>query len=123
MSSSFEIPDSISFGDLEKLQADAPKEEVKDGPFAGYHREGVESLVEAKLQELMEACPHPIAHKVAMFDIIDHMISWHQTAAEQMAEDGELRQAAGWLQDAGKLQAMANVLQTISVCREDFTCE
>ena len=123
MSSSFEIPDSISFGDLEKLQEQAPKEEVKDGPFAGLTREAVETLVGDKLQELIEACPHPIAHKVALFDIIDHMISWHQGAAEHLAEQGELVQASGWLKDAGKLQAMANILQTISVSSDDFTCE
>ena len=122
MSSSFDIPDSISFGDLEKLASEAPKEPTKKaGPYAGYTEEGLCDLVNDKLQELQDLCPHPLSHKLAMMQIIDNMLEWHIQAASAQAEDGEMQSAANWMRDAGKFQALHNILQTISVCQDDFT--
>ena len=122
MSSSFDqIPDSISFGELEKLAADAPKEPKKEGPYAGYDREGLCDLVNDKLQELQDACPHPIAHKLAMLQVIDNMLDWHIQAAEAQAEAGDIDSAGCWMRDAGKWQAIHNIVATISVGKDDFT--
>lgn len=122
MSSSFEIPDSISFGDLEKLASEAPKEPTKkEGPYAGYDQEGLCDLVNDKLQELQDACPHPLAHKLAVLQILDNMLDWHIQAAEAQTENGDMDSAGCWMRDAGKFQAIHNILSTISVGSDDFT--
>ena len=36
--------------------------------------------------------------------------------------EGEARGAIGWARDAGKFQAIANILSTIEVGDDDFTC-
>ena len=126
MSSSFDqIPDSISFGDLEKLQAEASKEaDVKPAPrFGGCTQEVIEDLVAQKLSEISEKCEHPVAHKVAMMMILDNMLEWHTRVSRSLIEDGDACHAIGWARDAGKFQAIANILDTISVSDDDFTCE
>ena len=129
MSSSFDIPDSISFGELEKLQAKAAEEmeerkaQDKSGPFGGLNEEAVCDLVNDKLQEIQDACPNPIAHKVAMLQIISNMVEWHVGCAERQIEDGDIVSAGNWMRDAGKFQALHNILQTISVCKDDFTMD
>ena len=42
---------------------------------------------------------------------------------ESFIEEGQTEQAMGWSRDAGKFQAIWNILATISVDHDDFTCE
>ena len=122
MSSSFEIPDSISFGDLEKLASGAPKEPTKkEGPYNGYTEQGLCEFVSDKLQEMQDAIPHPVVHKVAMMQILDHMLEWHIEASKIQIKNGELDSAGCWMRDAGKFQAIFNILATIGVGQDDFT--
>jgi hypothetical protein len=50
-----------------------------------------------------------------------NMLNWHNKMAEQMMEDGEFSNAAAWLKDAGKFQAIMNILQTIEIGDDDPT--
>ena len=131
MSESFEntLPNSISTADLQKL-ADAAKasdpevrtdDEVETPLFGGLTEEEVWNIADEGLTLIQEKCNHPIGHKVAALIVINNMINWHNKMAEGMMEDGEFAPAAGWLKDAGKFQAIMNILTTIEVGDDDFT--
>ena len=119
-----DFPEAMSMADLMALQETAKSDETDKlaGPYGGYTKEQVIDIVSDMLEELTDKIKHPIAPKVAMHMIVDHMIDWHTNASVQMIEDGNGRHAVCWARDAGKFQALANILQTISVANDDFTC-
>ena len=124
------IPNGISSDDLKALLAtahidadseiedtsDEPEVKTSNGPFK---QAEIESLAAAADQELFEICPHPIAHKVLILQILDKMIHWHEQTALDKDEPIE---AAGWAADAGKLHAVKTLFQQISLGDQDFTC-
>ena len=119
------IPDGISFSDLEALRDNAPTEETStlktDGPtYDGKTQEEVCELAQKFIDESIEACGDPIIHKVMIFGMLEKMIEWHTVAG--MDQEIE-RSTVAWLRDAGKFQAMCNILVNISVGPDDFTCE
>lgn len=119
-------PDAISFGDLQKLAENAPQEAKPtkgEGPFDGMTEEQVMKLVEKTILSAEEECGHPMYAKAMIVSLIDKLIEWHSRTALHLSEDGEHSPAVGWARDAGKLQAIANIIYTISVCREDFMTE
>ena len=120
-----DFPEAMSMSDLMALQEAAKSEETdkQAGPYGGYTQEQVVDIVADALEALTAKIKHPIAEKLAMHMIVDHMIGWHTDVAEQMTEDGETRPGIGWARDAGKFQALANILSTISVADDDFTCQ
>ena len=64
----------------------------------------------------------PMVHKVMLHKIVTHMFDWHCKMANSLFEDDMPEQAMGWSRDAGKFQAIMNILETISVQNDDFTC-
>lgn len=118
-------PDSISFEDLADLMVDAKKEdELVDkeaGSYDGRTADEVSEVVKGKLNEMTDEINHPIVHKLAACEIIHSLMQWHTKAAERLAESNDTVVAIGWAKDAGKLQAVMNILTTISVCDDDFT--
>ena len=89
---------------------DFTQEQIID--FAGKYVSGV-------LQE----CNTPVVHKTMIINIINNFIRWHNAMAEKMVEDGEMKSAAAWLRDAGKFQAIVNILLTVNVGDDDFMTE
>ena len=61
-----------------------------------------------------------VMHKAMVTHIIGHMIEWHSLMGEEMIKAGQLTAADSWLKDAGKLQAIMNILITIKVDDTDF---
>ena len=127
MSESFEntLPNSISTADLQKL-ADAAKEagsdeEQEEKTYSGLTFDEVWDVADEGLTHIQEKCAHPLGHKVAAIIVMGNMLNWHTKMAEQMMEDGEFGPAAGWLKDAGKFQAIMNILQTIEIGDDDPT--
>ena len=131
MSDSFEntLPNSISTADLQKL-ADAAKasdpevrtdEEVEEKLYSGLTFDQLWDVADEGLTHIQEKCAHPLGHKVAAIIVMGNMLNWHTKMAEQMMEDGEFSPAAGWLKDAGKFQAIMNILQTIEIGDDDPT--
>ena len=59
-------------------------------------------------------------HKAVCYAIIDRMIGWHKGVAQGEMEDGNPESAASWMRDAGKFQAMANILCSIGLTQDDF---
>lgn len=129
------IPNSISPADLEKLQGDAPldvssvneiAEELtseEEQRFDGKTADEIVEIAESFLDKMSKEVKHPIVHKVAMFSIIQNMVAWHKQTAENLFHDGDHECAEGWLLDAGKFQAIANILMNIEIGANDFTCQ
>ena len=116
-------PDAISFGDLQKLAENAPQEAKPskgDGPFDGMTEEQIMELVTKHILGAEEECEHPMYAKAMIVSLVDKLIEWHSRVALNLATDDENNASVGWARDAGKLQAIANIIYTISVCREDF---
>lgn len=120
------IPDGISSDELKALAENATPDitdVVKEvGPFAGKTQDQVEAIVDKVVDEMHEQCNHPMIAKAVMMRLIDALLSWHSHQGAEFAEEGDARQAMGWLRDAGKFQALANILDTVSVCKEDYLC-
>ena len=58
--------------------------------------------------------------KAVIWRLISNMVHWHTEAGKRQFEDGDPESAVCWLRDAGKFQAMANLLQTINIGPDDF---
>ena len=118
-------PDSISFEDLADLMLDAKKEvepvDKEAAPYDGRTADEVSEVVKDKLSDMTDEINHPIVHKLAACEIIHSLMEWHTKAAERLVGDNETVAAIGWAKDAGKFQAIMNILTTISVCDDDFT--
>ena len=65
--------------------------------------------------------PPQLVAKMVVHDVIDRMIAWHSQVAHTASEEGASTQSLGWARDAGKFQAIANILTTISVTEDDPT--
>ena len=116
-------PDSISFEDLADLMLDAKKEvepvDKEAAPYDGRTADEVSEVVKDKLSDMTDEINHPIVHKLAACEIIHSLMEWHTKAAERLVGDNETVAAIGWAKDAGKFQAIMNILTTISVCDDD----
>ena len=117
------IPDGISFGELDALREQAVKEgEAKatkhEGPtFDGKTQEQVEEIASNLCAEAIEQCNDPMVHKAMVIEMIENMIRWH---TEQGLDQDSERSTVCWLRDAGKFQAIANILTSITVGPHDF---
>ena len=125
------IPNGISSDDLKALLAtahidsdDVEIDENSDLPRVctskgSFTQAEIEDLAQAADEELYMICPHPIAHKVLILQILDKMIHWHENNA--LAKDEPI-EAAAWAADAGKLHAVKTLFQNITLGEQDFTC-
>ena len=117
------VPDGISFADLQALAKDAPDEADNvptKGPFNGLSEDELKDLVDAQLELIHNVCPDPMFAKAILWRLISNMIGWHTEAGKHQFEEDDNQAAICWLRDAGKFQAMANLLQTINVGPHDF---
>tara|TARA_B100000405_G_C16640729_1_gene394780 strand:- start:167 stop:568 length:402 start_codon:yes stop_codon:yes gene_type:complete len=131
MTQSFNIPDSFSADQLKEMMSEAIPEEIAhkcelcdcdsdedEGPHGSNNLtdDQVINVAAAALDEAAAVCDDPIVHKVMMHMIIDNLLAWHKTI-------GEKTDIHAWSRDAGKFQAIANILSTIGVSDHDFTCD
>ena len=118
------IPNGFSSEELQKLLENANSED--DSP-----QESNKNITEIIL-ELASRCqdemddlaithdvPPQLLGKVVMMFTYNRMIDWHSHVSTMHAERGEHEQAIGWGRDAGKFQAITNILGTIIVDGED----
>lgn len=138
------IPDGFSLDQLKSMHEEAIPEEVAHAAELGHpddcdcHQcepgegdigpekltvEQATELAYSKLEEACKACNDPIIHKLMLHMIVDNMLAWHSRMGSEFAEKGDSRSAMGWLRDAGKFQAIANIIDTISVGDNDPTCD
>ena len=53
-------------------------------------------------------------------ELCERMIAWHTNSGIAEMEDGNIKSAVFWERDAGKFQAMLNILSSISMGSHDF---
>ncbi len=117
------VPDGISFADLQALAKNAPDDSAivpTDGPFAGLSEEELKELVDAWLENMHETNGHPMFAKAIVWRIISNMVAWHSAAGEHQFTEGETQSAVCWLRDAGKFQAILDILMSIHIGDGDF---
>ena len=123
------IPDGISFEDLADLHAEARHEDdcrceqcvpSKEGPYAGLTKEQVEQACEDLVEKMDEICNHPQMAKSMIWHLNDILLAWHTRTGINESQEGNEVATVGWLRDAGKFQAVANILATVSVGPDDY---
>ena len=115
------IPDGISFSDLEALRENAPTDkeasEIKVPTYDGKTKDEVLELAANLSQEAIDKCNDPMIHKAMMINMLENMIRWHTTVGVDQEDE---RSTVCWLRDAGKFQAICNILTSISLGSDDF---
>ena len=120
------IPDGISFADLQALAKDAPDDSAivpTKGPYNGLNEQQLKDLVDTYLENIHEACPHPMFAKAIIYRLINNMLEWHTVAGMHQIADDEAENGMYWLRDAGKFQSMLCTLSTITMGEGDFLME
>lgn len=124
MTATPQIPDGFSSDDLQVLLENAVSEETaqaesaasKDGP---YSEMSIVDCAHKHLNAMTDEINDPIVHKAAIIQILTNMIGWHtQVALNKIAED-DTECATGWMRDAGKFQAMLDIITSISLGAND----
>ena len=120
------IPNGFSSEELQSLfdKANVENHDINDLSSEEDTSDLIIELAD-QVQTQMDKCaclnevPPQLLGKVVTLFTINRMIDWHSTVGQKHAELGEAEQALGWMRDAGKFQAMANILSSIIVCDED----
>ena len=119
MTQSFNIPDGISPDELQKHLKNALTE---DNAITENQFDDIFDEAEDWIQRSATSSSDPlILHKLIMVGIVDRMIQFHENVAVRMHENGE-GLGIPWLKDAGKFQAIMNILQTIECGPNDPMC-
>ena len=128
MTASFNVPDNISFDELQQLAREAhdredlkAQEESVDTSHQEWQQE-VSNAAEAGLKASLEQCEDPMVHKLMALRIMSNMVDWHTRMGESLAQEDETKAAVAWLRDAGKFQSIINILLEIQVGNQDWTC-
>ena len=124
------IPNSFNPDELARLMDSAPQEAEMHAHPDGCgcpkcpdkDPEEIEAIANKYLDMAEKAYSSPVTHKLMAMKIISRMIQWHTAMGEEMFKDGQPESGTCWLRDAGKFQAVMNILCNISVGDDDFTC-
>ena len=115
------VPDGISFEQLAGLIEDAPTD-IVDQVNDGKELDDFEVKLNAAMEAFEEIADDAMTAKAAVQSIVARMFEWHSAVAEKLMKEGDVDSAIGWARDAGKFQAVMNILVTISVGPDDPTC-
>ena len=125
-----QAPSSFNMDDLNKLLAEAKPEAEAHAELANKREEHswgtatpdeIYEMAEQVEEFMMEKLDHPILAKVLIELIFIRMIGWHSGSSMDEMSEGRHKSALMWARDAGKFQAIACLLDTITVCNDDFT--
>ena len=115
--------------DLEAMLENAPQDITDIQPEASEDSDDREERPTRLAAHTLDAMLEPLdgqdaaqVEKLILHLIAQKMIEWHSRVGHRLAEEGETTAAVGWLRDAGKFQAVLNILDTVTVGPEDFTC-
>ena len=123
------VPDSFSMDELSNMLENAPQEEDLHAENCGcndckqeYTPEYIEKIAQECLELASEKCSDPLVHKVMAMMVMSRMTDWHISVAQRQLDDGNLQSMGAWMRDAGKFQAVMDILCNVSVGPDDFTC-
>ena len=117
---SFDIPDSISWANLNELLQQAPSD---NAAVAGFSRDKLEALAIKHVDAAAEACGHPLVHKLMGLMVFVYLSSWLQKLAEIASSNGDLEQAAACMAQVGQLRSAHQLLLMTEISEDDFTCQ
>ena len=114
------IPNGFSFDQLQEMLESA--QEANEQETLLYNGLTYEEVI-AEAEDTLEGMtnPEPIVHKVMICILVNHMIEWHTQTGQHVKYMGDDNNMVAWLRDAGKWQAIMNILGNIGVCDNDFT--
>ena len=112
--------------ELSNLLENAPQEEDMHTAADNSDKELTPEFIEEVAQEMLDSaqakCPDPLVHKVMAMAIVTRMIEWHRHVALRQLEEGNKDSMGAWMRDAGKFQAVMDILCFIAIGPDDFTC-
>ena len=115
------IPDSFNLDELQAMLDNAPSEnEVSDSDRSS-DKDSILDDVESAMAAVNRITDQALAHKLVAIQILHNLFQWHEAVGAKCIRNAESDHAKSWLRDAGKFQAIMNILQTISVDDDDFT--
>ena len=118
------IPDSFSKSDLDEVLSKALDEETEQKKAANpLNPDAVVAVAQEACDLASSKIPDPLVHKCMAVGILNKMLAWHEYVAEEAMKKGDFQRANEWLRDAGKFQAMVNLLFTVSLGEGDFLFE
>ena len=105
----------------------APQEEdlhaVADNSDKEFSPEFIEDVALEALDAATEKCPDPLVHKVMAMMVVSRMFDWHKGVSIRQLEEGNRESMGAWMRDAGKFQAVMDILTSIAIGPDDFTCD
>ena len=121
------VPDSFNIDQLEEMLETAPNEELLHATVGcNDDKELTPEYIENVAQEVLELatdkCPDPLVHKVIAMIVIHRMVDWHKSVAQRQLDDDNLESMGAWMRDAGKFQACMDILCSIAIGPDDWTC-
>ena len=120
------VPDSFSMDELSNMLENAPQEDdlhaAADNSDKSFTPEFIEKIAQECLEAASEKCPDPLVHKVMAMMVVHRMVDWHKSVALRQLDDDNLESMGAWMRDAGKFQAVMDILCSIDIGPEDFTC-
>jgi hypothetical protein len=109
------IPDHVpSVDELKKLIKQDFKKTID-----GYTAEQLCELADIKMEELIEECSDPIAHKVLAIRILDHLINWHEVMSFALFECNKVNCIA-WAKGQAQLEVARDTIARASISPNDF---
>ena len=84
--------------------------------------EYIEKVAMECLDLAAEKCSDPLVHKVMAMMVVSRMVDWHKSIAYRQLDDDNLESMGAWMRDAGKFQACMDILCSIAIGPDDFTC-
>jgi hypothetical protein len=120
------VPDSFSMDELSNMLENAPQEEELHAAAENSDKEltpeQIDDIADEALEFASSKCDDPLVHKVIAMKVIHNMIMWHKTVSSKQYDEGNELSGGAWGRDAGKFQAVMDILCNVTVGPDDFTC-
>ena len=126
-------PDSFSTEQLELALKTAVKEDEVTKPMWEIRREAnpeaqfngmdipeLKKYCESVIDGMFEEQPHVMAAKYLACRLLANIAGQQQDVAEMLAEDGDMKRAATWMRDAGRIWAIQESLRSVDISDADF---
>ena len=126
MTQSFNIPDGISSDALQNILDD--KQELKQMYSSPEERVNLLCDIAEKACDLsqqydhLNGDDHAMIHKIMIIDLCKQFLHFHNVIGHKVAQQ-DFAASGAWYRDAGKFQAILNLLDTIEITNADFTID
>ena len=123
------IPSGFSSEELKNLLSNAQADPTETthqcigervDPDADDYQERIANTAHDALEYALNQINDPMVHKAMLIAICNNFIDFHNHVAEQLVEADDLDRASAWMRDAGKFQAIVNIVATVVCGENDF---